>query len=68
MGDAGKNFRDELKKKIKESVDHSSNVAAAVNVGSKGQRTSISSRQRVVHKDGVTTTVTEHREERSVDG
>ena len=68
MGEARKSFRDQLKKKIKESVGESSNIATAVNVGSKGQRTSVSSHQRVVHRDGVTTTVTKQREERSVDG
>lgn len=64
---AEKRLRDELKKKIENVVD-SANVASAVNVGSNGQRTSVSSRQRVVHKDGVTTTTTERREERSADG
>ena len=67
-GDVGKNFRDELKRKIKESVGDGSNVASAVSVGSKGQTTSVSSRQRVLHRDGVTTTVTAKHEERSGDG
>lgn len=69
MADVGKNFRDELKKKIKESIDEgSTNVVSAVNVGGKGQHTSVSAHQRVVHRDGVTTTVTEKHEERSADG
>jgi hypothetical protein len=60
-------LQDELKEKIKDAVAQSTNVAAAVNVGGKSKRTSVSSRQRVVHRDGVTTTTTETREERTTD-
>ena len=68
MGDAGKRFKEELKKKIKQTIDEGgANVASAVNVGSKGQHTSVSSRQRIVQRDGITTTTTERREERSTD-
>ena len=68
MGDLGKRFTEELKKKIKQTIDEGgANVASAVNVGGKGQRTSVSSHQRVVQRDGVTTTTTERREERSTD-
>ncbi|MFN2389948.1 MAG: hypothetical protein ABR575_10150 [Actinomycetota bacterium] len=59
-----KKLRDELKKRIKEAVDEG-NVASAINVGGKGSHTSVSSRQQVTHRDGVTTKKTERREERS---
>lgn len=68
MGDVGKRFAEELKKKIKDAVDHNgANIASSVNVGSKGQRTSVSARQRIVQRDGITTTTTERREERTTD-
>lgn len=64
MNDKHRKLKDELKKRIKDAVEDSSNIASAINVGSKGTRTSVSSRQRVVHRDGVTTTTTERRESR----
>jgi hypothetical protein len=65
MTEKRRKARDELKKWIENAVSESSNVASAINVGNKGSRTSVSSRQRIVHRDGVTTTVTERREEKS---
>lgn len=59
--DAGKRLKD----RIKESVGEATNLAAAVNVGRGGQTTSISTRQKVVHKDGVTTTTTEAYDEKT---
>jgi hypothetical protein len=68
MGQTGKRFADELKKKIKHAIDEGgANIASSVNVGSKGQRTSVSSHQSIVQRDGITTTRTERREERSTD-
>jgi len=68
MSELGKRFAEELKKKIKDAArDDGVNIASSVNIGSKGQRTSVSSRQRVVQRDGITTTTTERREERSTD-
>ncbi len=68
MGETQKRIREELKQKIKDAVDGGgSNIASAVNIGSKGERTSVSSHQRVVQRDGVTTTTTERREERTAD-
>jgi len=63
MGDTS--WKDELKTKIKEHIEgavDASNTAVASNVGKKGSRTSVSSRQRVVQRDGRTTTVTERTE------
>ena len=63
-----KRFRDGLKKKIKESIDEGgANIASAINVGGKDRHTSVSSRQRIVQRDGVTTTTTEKWEEKSAD-
>ena len=62
-----RNWKEELKQRIKKGVDDAvstSNTAVASNIGKKGGRTSVSSRQRVVHKDGRTTTY-EERTERS---
>jgi hypothetical protein len=68
MSETQKRLREELKKKIKQSIDEGgANIASAVNVGSNGQHTSVSSHQRIVQRDGVTTTTTERREERSAD-
>lgn len=65
MSDKNGDLFDQLKKRINQAVDDgNTNVAKAINVGGKGRRASVSSRQRVVHRDGVTTRVTEtHREE-----
>jgi hypothetical protein len=69
MGETGKRFGEELAKKIRQAIDKDgANIASSVNVGSKGQRTSVSSHQRIVQKDGVRTVTTERREERSADG
>ena len=68
MSETHKKRRHDLKQGIKDAVGDGVNIASAVNVGSKGQSTSVSSRQRVVHRDGVTTTTTERTEERSADG
>ena len=43
----------------------SNNVASAINVGGKGRRSAVSSRQKVIHRDGVTTTTTETTREES---
>ena len=63
-----RNWKEELKQRIKKGVDDAvstSNTAVASNIGKKGGgRTSVSSRQRVVHKDG-RTTMYEERTERS---
>ena|GEM_PF-6343159 len=67
MSDKHRELRDEIKKKIKDAASDTSNIASAINVGGKGRRTSVSSRQKVVHRDGVTTTTTEKHEERSAD-
>jgi hypothetical protein len=65
MTEKRKKLRDELKARIEDAVATSSNVASSINIGQKGSHTSVSSRQRVVHRDGVTTTVTERREDTS---
>ena len=65
MGD--KSWKDDLKATIKKHVDDAvdtSNVVVAANVGKKGTHTSVSSRQRVVQRDGKTTRF-EERVERS---
>ncbi len=67
MNDKHRSLKDELKRRIKDAVEDSSNIASAINVGGKGTRTSVSSRQRVVHRDGVTTTITERRESRDAE-
>ncbi|MEA2516767.1 MAG: hypothetical protein QOG16_605 [Actinomycetota bacterium] len=68
MGEKGKRLGEELAKKIRDAIDNDgANIASSVNVGSKGQRTSVSSHQRIVQKDGVRTVTTERREERSAD-
>ena len=68
MGETQKSLREELKKKFKQAIDDGgANIASSFNVGGKGQRTSVSTRQRIVHRDGITTTTTERREERSAD-
>ena len=61
-----KAWRAELKNKIKDQVDDAvsnANIAAAVNIGRSGTCTSVSSRQRVVQRDGETL-VEEERVER----
>ena len=63
MTEKSRKLAEELKAKIKDAVSGSSNIASAINVG-KGSHTSVSSRQRVVHRDGHTTTVTERHEEK----
>jgi hypothetical protein len=69
MSEKQKKLGDVLKQKIKEAVDEGgANVASAVNVGGTGRRTSVSSHQRIVQRDGVRTTITERREERDSDG
>jgi hypothetical protein len=65
MTDERKKLRDELKARIEDAVGESTNVASAINIGKGRSHTSVSSRQRVVHRDGVTTTVTERREHKS---
>lgn len=55
-------LKDDLKKGIKNKVS-SVNKAVATNVGGEGH-TSVSSYQRVVHKDGKTTVVEERTERR----
>lgn len=67
MTDKRSELRDVLKKLITESAGESSNVAKAINVGGSNRHSAVSSRQRVVQKDGVTTKVTETREERRAD-
>ncbi len=58
-----KKRKEELKKEIEEAAKRDSNIASATNVGGSGSSTSVSSRQEVVTKDGVTTKK-EIREER----
>ena len=67
MSERNRKLRDGLKANLEDAITDSTNAASAVNVGGKGKRTSVSSRQRVVHRDGVTTTTTEIREERTTD-
>ena len=68
MTDKRRSLRDELKKLIDSANHETSNVASAINVGKGDHRSSISSRQRIVQRDGKTETVTETREERRTDG
>lgn len=58
-----RSVREEFKRRIKDAAKETSNIASAINVGN-NKSASTSSRQRVVQRDGVTTTVTETREER----
>jgi CMP-2-keto-3-deoxyoctulosonic acid synthetase len=51
--------RDELKRDLKKTIVDATNIASAINVGKRGEHSSVSSRQKVTHRDGVTTTVTE---------
>lgn len=63
MGD--KSWKDELKAKIEKHVGDAvdaSNTAVATNVGKTGAHASVTSRQRVVQRDGQTTRVTERTE------
>ena len=65
-----KSWKEDLKKKVKAHIDDAvdaSNTAVATNVGRKGAHTSVSSRQRVVQRNGRTTRV-EERIERSDGG
>lgn len=64
MTSDGNEIRDEVKRKIRNVVD-AKNIASAINVGGKGRRNAVSSRQRVTHKDGITTTTTETTREES---
>lgn len=62
-----KSWAEKLKNKIKERVDDAvdaSNTAVATNTGKKGAHTSVSSRQRVVQRNGKTTRVEERIERR----
>lgn len=71
MAEQQRGLRDELKKKIKDAVTASSdtsNIASAIHIGGAGRRTGVSTRQRVVQRDGVTTKVTETREEKGTGG
>jgi len=58
-----KRRKEQLKEQIEDAAKKDSNIASAVNVGESGSKTSVSSRQEVVTKDGVTTK-REIREER----
>ncbi|HEV3471626.1 MAG TPA: hypothetical protein VG408_00260 [Actinomycetota bacterium] len=58
MHEKARSVRDELKRGLKNVVD-ATNIASAINVGRRGEHTSVSSRQKVTHRDGVTTTITE---------
>jgi hypothetical protein len=58
-----KKRKEELKQRINDAAKDDSNIASSVNVGGSGSHTSVSSRQEVVTKDGVTTK-REIREER----
>ena len=65
-----KSWKEDLKKKVKAQIDDAvdaSNTAVATNLGKKGAHTSVSSRQRVVQRNGKTTRV-EERIERSDGG
>ncbi len=64
MTDKRKSLRDELKEIIANATGNSPNIASSINVGDGDQHTSVSKKQRVVQRDGVTTKVTETREER----
>lgn len=66
MTEQTRKLRDQLEKQIGEAVADGTNIASAVNIGGKGKSTSVRSRQRVVHRDGETTTTTERYEERGV--
>ncbi len=62
-----KTWKDELKKKLKEHASDAvdtANSAVAGNVGRSGTRASVSSRQRVVQRDGKTVRVEERVERR----
>lgn len=63
MPDNHSDAAERLKNRIKKAVGEATNVAAAVNVGRNGGTTSVSTRQKVVHRDGITTTTTERHEE-----
>ena len=67
MTDKRRSLREELKNVIRDASDESSNIASAINVGGKNRSSSVSSKQRVIQRDGVTTKVTETREERRTD-
>jgi hypothetical protein len=58
-----KKRKEQLKKQIADAAKSDSNIASSINVGGSGSSTSVSSRQEVVTKDGVTTKK-EIREER----
>lgn len=62
-----KSWAEDLKKKVKAHIDDAvdaSNTAVATNTGKKGTHSSVTSRQRVVQRNGKTTRV-EERVERS---
>ncbi len=62
-----KNWKDELKRKLKEQASDAvdaANTAVASNAGRNGTRASVSSRQRVVQRDGKTVRVEERVERR----
>ena len=61
------NWKDELKEEFERRADEAldaTNVAAATNVGKKGNHTTVSSRQRVVQRNGKTVRVEERVERR----
>jgi hypothetical protein len=62
-----KEWKEDLKKEIRDRVDDAvsaSNTAIATNIGKGGTRTSVTSRQRVVQRDGKTTKYEERIERR----
>lgn len=60
---AGRKLADELKTLVKKAVnENGANVAKAINVGGEGKTTSVSSKQKIVQRDGNTETVTERTE------
>lgn len=59
----GKKIADELKALVKKAVDENgANVAKAINVGGRGKTTSVSSKQKIVQRNGATETITERTE------
>ena len=65
---ASKDWKSDLKKQIRQDVDNAiatSNTAVATNIGKKGGHTTVSSRQRVVTRNGETKVVEERVERTS---
>jgi LPS O-antigen subunit length determinant protein (WzzB/FepE family) len=58
-------LKDELKDQIEAAVTENSNIASAVNVNQPNSKTSVSTRQETVTKNGVTTKREIHKERRS---